>query len=297
MRDDLGAVHAAPDKGVRRERIEIAPAHFGRIEVFHPAALHDLRDRRVVAEGIRKPERVGGVAEILPGEALSVEELTHHRFAAGDVAVALDPNAAVRLVSSLRHAFLDPLENGGVFTAHPVEMEGGGLDEGVFRIDVHQCEHLGIGTRAFANRFRHRPEPRGIHMGMADHTDKAARRIVIIGFCKRGGKGGADRLYGSIYIRHIRVIDLLHEIRERVHEAFVGGFCEKIIGRQTRHLEYRGQIEHHAADRTIENTEPQSVKTMREILPLVSGIAFKVKRKRFPGNGMLCNKHCGMLTA
>ena len=137
---DLSAVDALPIEGVIGEDVGIVPIHLGGEEVVNVAALHYLRDRGAVAEGIGQPEAVGGVAEILPRETLTPEELTHHGFARGDVAVAFDPNAAVRLISALGDLLFDALKELGIIPANHIGVAGGALDEFILGVLLHKGE-------------------------------------------------------------------------------------------------------------------------------------------------------------
>src|SRR5699024_6657394 len=102
------AVNSLPIERIVRELVRIVPCHLGGEEVFNVAALHNLRDRSGITEGIRQPESVRGKSEILPGKALSPQELTDHRLTGSDVAVALHPDTAVWLVAPFLNLFLNP---------------------------------------------------------------------------------------------------------------------------------------------------------------------------------------------
>ena len=167
---DLGAVYAPPEKGVVGELVGIVPGHFGGQKVLDAAALHDLGNGRGVAEGVRQPEGVGQVAEVLFGEALAPEELADHGLAGGDVAVALHPDAAVGLIAALLDLFPDPLEKLGVVPPDPLAVVGGALDELVFRVLLHEAHLVCVGPGALFDGDAGGPQPGRIHMGVADDS-------------------------------------------------------------------------------------------------------------------------------
>ena len=168
VREHAGAVQALPVEGVIGELVGVVPGHLGGQEVFHAAALHDLGNSGGVTEGIRQPEGVGGKAEVFPGEPLAPQELAHHGFAGGDVAVAFHPNAAVGLIAALCHLFLNPLEQLGIVAADHFAVESGALHKGVLGILLHQVQLVGVGAGALLDGFAHMPQPGGVHMGVAD---------------------------------------------------------------------------------------------------------------------------------
>lgn len=149
MHQNPGTVNSLPDKGIVGELIGVIPGNLGGQEILHAAALHDLGQRRAVAEGVRQPESIGCVAEILPGELLPPDELADHVLAGRDIAVALDPHAAVGLVAPLCHALLDVLEQVGLHPLDDVAVVGRTLDKGVFRVLIHQVHLIGVGSGAF----------------------------------------------------------------------------------------------------------------------------------------------------
>ena len=184
MGEHLGAVQALPDKAFKGEFVQVVPADLGGVEVFDLAALHDLRDVGVVAEGVGQPEAVGGIAEVFTGELLALQKLADHQLAGGDVAVAFHIYAAVGLIAALGDPLLHLRKDRGVVILHPFAVEGGGLDKPVFGVLLHQPEGVGVGPRALAHGLADGPQPRGVHVGMADHAH-AAENAVVFAFKER----------------------------------------------------------------------------------------------------------------
>ena len=122
MGQHLGAVDPFPGKGVVGERIGLVPGQFGGQEIPQAAALHDLGDSGRIAEGVRLPEGVRLIMQIVPKIPLAFDKLANQAFAAGHVAVAFDPGAAVWLPAALSRLPADPLVDGGVIAAHPVDI-------------------------------------------------------------------------------------------------------------------------------------------------------------------------------
>jgi len=96
VRPNLSAVHALPDELVVGEGVcrVVLPHDLLRAEVLQPAALHDLGQRRGIAEHIGFPEDLAVDAELVLEEALAVDELADETLAGGDVRVRLDPRRA-----------------------------------------------------------------------------------------------------------------------------------------------------------------------------------------------------------
>ena len=178
MGEHLCAVDSLPIESIKRESVCVVPVDFGRQEIIDAAAFHYLRDSRAVAEGIGQPEAVRGEIEIFSRESLTPEELSDHRLAGGYVAVALDPHAAVGLVSALFDLLLNASEEVGIFAAQEVAVARGALDKFIFRILVHERELVRIGARALLDCLADMPEPRGVHMRMSD--ERGLRRIVAV---------------------------------------------------------------------------------------------------------------------
>ena len=185
VREDLCAIDALPVEGIIGELVGVVPSHLGGEEVLHTAALHDLGDSSGITKGIRQPEGIGGKAEVFPGKALAPQELTHHRFAGGDIAVAFHPNAAVRLIAAFGHLFLNTAEQLGIVTADNFTMEGRALHKGVLGILLHQIQLVGVGASTLLNGFAHVPQPSSVHVGVANNAYRGSGRAVMP--CQSGG--------------------------------------------------------------------------------------------------------------
>ena len=122
--EHLRAVYALPIECIERENVCVVPVDFSSQEIIDAAAFHYLRYGRAVAEGIGQPEAIRGEIKILSRESLTPEELSDHGLAGGYVAVALDPHAAVGLVSALTDSLLDARKEVGIFAAQEVAVAG-----------------------------------------------------------------------------------------------------------------------------------------------------------------------------
>ena len=275
MRRYLGAVDAAPDEGISREGVEVRPCHLGGIEILDIRFLHDLRDCAVVAERIGQPECIGGITHVFTGEALTVEELTNHRFAAGDVAVTFDPDTAVRFVTTLGNLLLDAFKNVGVILTHPVKMQSRGLNEGVFGIDIHQVERLGIRSCTLADGFVNRPQPCRIHVGMTDHADLAAGSVAALFLLQSGCEDFGDLCAGFEDFFLSCGKDIADQVRECFHDAFVCAHRDKVFTRQTCDLQCRCNVKDEVADDGFHDSKLDAVITVLALV--VNGfVAFVV---------------------
>ena len=259
MRCDLGAVDAAPDKRISREDVEVSPCHLGGVEVLDIGLLHDLRDRAIVAERIGQPECIGGITHVFTGEALTVEELTDHCFAAGDVAVTFDPDAAVGFITTFGDLLLDAFENVGVVFSHPVKVQSRGLNEGVFGIDIHQIERLGIRSCALADGLIDRPQPGGIHVRVSDDADLAAGSVAALVLLQRGCEDLGNFCAGLENFLFGCGKDIADQIRECFHDAFVCTHRDEVFTRQTCDLQCRCNVKDEIADDGFHDGEPDAV--------------------------------------
>ena len=183
MGEHLCAIDTLPIESIKRESVGVVPVNFSCQEIIDAAAFHYLRDSRAVAESIGQPEAIRGEVEIFSRESLTPEELSDHRLAGGYVAVALDPHAAVGLVSALFDLLLNAREEVGIFAAQEVAVARGALDKFIFRILVHERELVCIGARALLDCLADMPEPRGVHMRMSDEHSLRCIVAVFDGEC------------------------------------------------------------------------------------------------------------------
>ena len=181
MGKNPGAVDALPIEGVIGELVGVVPGHFRGEEVLHVAALHNLGNSGGITEGVRQPEGVGGIAEILAGEPLAPQELADHGLAGGNVAVAFHPDAAVGLIAALLDLFLNPGEELGIVFPNDLAVISGALDKGVFRILLHEVQLVGIGAGALLNGLIDMPQPGSVHVRMADDAHRGGGGAVMPG--------------------------------------------------------------------------------------------------------------------
>ncbi len=230
------AVQPLPVKRVIGEAVGVVPAHFGCEEVFHTAALHDLWNGGAVAEGVREQKTVGGVAEPALRVTLPPQKLAHHALAAGNVAVALDPYAAVRLIASRAHRVRHPLKQGGVVAAQHFAVAGGALHKAVLRVARHQVELVGIGAGALFDGVVGRPQPRGVHVGVTDQPDDGTVRARIAFCCQHRGERLAQRGESRAKMRIVRavrvVIDRLVRRLERAQQLGAAKIVQRLDRQQ-----------------------------------------------------------------
>ena len=168
MRDDARSVDALPDERIVRELVVAVPRELLREEEADSALLEDLRELAGVAENVGKPEVPRNDAELLLEETLADETLAHERFARGDVAVRLDPHAALHFPTAVRdglfHFFV---ERRIVFLADFVELR---LRRAVFeaRVALHVEDLARERAPDLADRFAQRPEPLHVDVRMPD---------------------------------------------------------------------------------------------------------------------------------
>ena len=183
--ENLGPVDARPLEGVVREARRVVPGDLGGAEVVHAGLLQYLGKRRRVAEHIRQPQRVGGVAEPLTRGPLTHEELPDERLPRGHVAVGLDPHRPIRLPAALRRELLHALEDAGVLVLHDLGMARRGLQEDELGVLPHQVNHRRECPRALPPGLRQWPQPRRVDVRSADDADGRCRGAVLGGQQRR----------------------------------------------------------------------------------------------------------------
>ncbi|OPZ90994.1 MAG: hypothetical protein BWY73_01201 [candidate division TA06 bacterium ADurb.Bin417] len=171
MGQDPGTVDPLPpEEGVRKAAGHV-PVKLHGEKVIDPGPLQDLGQGAVETEGVRQPGDRAGGPELLPPEAGTLDNLPHQRFAPGQVAVRLHPQAAQRLPAPLGDPGLDlPVEFRVMIAAEAV-LDRLGVAEDEIGIRLHQPQGGGEGPAALADRFAHRPEVGGIQVAVAQQTD------------------------------------------------------------------------------------------------------------------------------
>ena len=254
----FAAVQAPPDEGVGREFIQVTPVHLGGVEILDTAAQHDLGDGCAVAEGIRQPERIGLVIQVLHGIALTVEELADHGFAAGDVAVALHPHGTVGLIAALGNPLPDLFVNIRIVLPHPVQVQHGGLNEGVLGVQVHQGQGLGIGTGALADGFLHGPQPGGVHMRVTHHKDTATGSITGTLFQSRcQDLGNLGSTFPELF--HGSGTGILNQIRECSHQGLMGLHGHEVFPGEPGQLQHSCSIKAEIPEDLVQNRNPHTL--------------------------------------
>ena len=136
--EDLRPVDALPPEGVHRQLVELVPGDLGGHEVVDAALAQDLRQGRGIAEDVGQPEDLVVLAELVAEELFAVEELPHHALARDEVAVGLQPHAALDLPAALSDALLDLFKEIGIaLLDEGVELRLAG-HEFIFGVLVHQ---------------------------------------------------------------------------------------------------------------------------------------------------------------
>ena len=126
---------------------------------------------RRICGSVREPEVARDDAELLLEEALSDEALAHERLARGDVAVGLDPHAALHLPAAVGDGLLDLLvKRRVVLLAELVELR---LRRTVFELGValHVQDLARERAADLADGLAQRPEPLHVDVRVADRGD------------------------------------------------------------------------------------------------------------------------------
>ena len=171
MGEHFAAVNALPAETLVREAVELAPGEFLREEEITRGFPDDLGKSGGVAEHIGDPEIFYIESEFIHEEIFSMEELTHHGFAADEIAVGFDPHSALDFPFPGKNGFFDFLIKRGIMLLGVGVMLCGGGSEHIVRIFFHECQ---LGTEcpcALADRFADGPKPSGVDMGMSDAVD------------------------------------------------------------------------------------------------------------------------------
>ena len=168
MREHLGAVDALPEEGVIRDAVDLVPRELGGHEIVHAGLFHDLRQCAGIAEHIRQPQDFIILAEFLAEEALAVQELAHERLAGGQVAVGLEPHAALDLPAALRDALLDLFVHLRIALLEEIVQNRLAGHELIAGKLVHELEHRCKGAHDLFAGLRDRPPPRHVDVRMAD---------------------------------------------------------------------------------------------------------------------------------
>jgi len=203
----LGVVDAAPEEGVVRELVELAPRNLLGEEVVAAGLPDDLRHGGGVTEHVRQPEVLHVEAEFVHVIVLAVQELADHRLAGDDVAVGFDPHAALKLPASFGDPRFDLLIEFGVVVADEFVEHRLRRAEHIVRVTLHVVELAGEGARRLADRFADRPEPADVDVGVP-HRGGGERRFGG-GVAEFRGEEGArgDRVGRVVGVGRYRVVE------------------------------------------------------------------------------------------
>ena len=169
------AVDPPPQEGIVGKARGIVPVDLARYEVFDLTAGENLGQRRRVAEHIRQPQGIPLVIQHTFRGLLPDEKLADQGFPVGDIAVRLDPHAAVGLPLTPLISPLDRIEHRGILPFHNLQLGRLGLNEDELLELLGQAGHIREGARRLAFGFPNRPDPGVVDMGMADQMNRRYR--------------------------------------------------------------------------------------------------------------------------
>ena len=234
MGQNLRAVQSFPPESIVGHHIILVPAYLGGHKVAHFTPLHNLRQSRGVTEYVRKPENLTLLAELLPEKCFPIQELAHQRFPGGEIAVCLQPHAALRFPAS----FFDPLPNlrihvRSVFFYKFIELGLTG-DKSKLRIPAHQFQCCGKTSNRLIPGHCQSPQPGHINVGVSHTADRGVALpahglieiIVNIIFCL------PDRSPIRFRVRDPQIQPVTRFI-ENVNQAKPSGAS---LRQQTRHV-------------------------------------------------------------
>ena len=178
-RNEMGlhprTVDPPPHERVVGKARGIVPVDLARYEVFDLTAGENLGQRRRVAEHIRQPQGIPLVIQHTFRGLLPDEKLADQGFPVGDVAVRLDPHAAVGLPLTPLISPLDRIEHRRILPLHNLQLGRLGLNEDELIELLGQTGHIREGARRLALGFPNRPDPGVVDMGMADQMNRRHR--------------------------------------------------------------------------------------------------------------------------
>ncbi|MDQ1111722.1 hypothetical protein QE418_001170 [Microbacterium testaceum] len=161
------------------ELVRLAPRDLLREEPVEPRELRDLRERGGVAERVGQPDAVRLDAEFVAEEAHALRDLAHHRLAARQVAVGLDPLRAHDDPLARGDRGLDALPHVRVALLHPRVLLRRRRGEAEVGVLLGEGEHVRERAGGLALGLADGPEPRGVDVRVTD-----AREAVGRGGCR-----------------------------------------------------------------------------------------------------------------
>ena len=164
----LGAIDAPPNKGVIGDFIDLIPGQLGGHKVIHAALLHNLGQSAGIAKHIRQPQDPVVLTKFLPEEPFAVNELTHQGLAGGQIAVRLQPHAALRLPPAFLHPLLNLGVQLGIALLQEVIQHRLAGHKPILRVLIHELQDRGKGANHLLPGLGHSPPPSHINVGMAD---------------------------------------------------------------------------------------------------------------------------------
>ncbi len=218
--EHLASVDALPREGIIRRAVEFRPGQLAGHEVVDAALFQNLRQRGGIAEHVGQPQDAAAAAELGLKEFVAVQELPDQRLAAGQVAVGLDPHAALGLPLAALHGFPDALEQLRLILLDELiqlRLRGHELELGIL---LHQAQHRGEGAHGLMARLIQIPQPRHVDMGVADAVRDGLRLaafqrliVVVLQIVARRLDGGVER--GAERLAQIEQVDRVGQRAQR----------------------------------------------------------------------------------
>ncbi|MPM81991.1 hypothetical protein SDC9_129049 [bioreactor metagenome] len=171
MGEHFGPVDSLPQKGVMGEFVELTPGDLLCDEVVAARFPDDLGHRGGVTEHIGEPQVLHFNTKFVSEKIFTVNELTYHRFSGNQIAIGLDPHAALKLPETGRDLLPD------LFIQLRIVFPGG-----LIIMRLRRAEHIagvvfniinlaGESPRAFPDRLLHPPVPGDVDMGVTDRRN------------------------------------------------------------------------------------------------------------------------------
>src|SRR5947209_4640087 len=166
MSQDLGAVNAAPAKGITGHTVKLVPANLRSHEDRNIATLHNLRERSTIAKDIWQPDMTGLDTKFLLPEARPMHNLPDDRLARGKVTVRFNPHCTHWLKPSLRDTLFHPRIKFRNVLFQPLKHLWLALAIMEVGIALHQSQHIGDRMSNLLVGSPIRPHPHDIKIGM-----------------------------------------------------------------------------------------------------------------------------------
>ena len=177
-----GAVDALPEEVVVGEAVGIVPGgHLVGDEVIHAALFQDLRQDPAVAEHVRQPGVVDGLAEGTAKEVLTIEQLTNQALGSRHVAVRLHIHGAHRLEAALGHLLLQLREQLGIILLQRFIGVGLGVGVAELRVLIQEAQLNQDGAGVLLHRVDPPPVVGDVQVAVTHQGHVAGALVVGVG--------------------------------------------------------------------------------------------------------------------